>query len=242
MVGIPKKPEDIFADFTADYKNALHDDLKSIILFGSGARNDYIPGKSDLNFLIVLSESAMERFDLIVKPVSKWRKRKVAIPLFMTEAELYSSVDCYPVEFLNMQRNYRTVYGKDVLADLRFDPEHVRLQCERELKGKALLLLQRYAACGGDARGIRELITDSIMAFISIFRALLHLKGLDIPENKREVIRATAQNYVIDFNVFIQCIDIKEGVLSFSKQEVKTIFGNYLKEVRRLADLIDNYR
>lgn len=242
MAGTPKNPEEIFAGFTADYKNALHDDLESIILFGSGARSDYIPGRSDLNFLIVLSESAMERLDLLSLPVSKWRKRKVAIPVFMTEAALCSSVDAYPVEFLNMQRNYRTVHGKDVLAGLRFDPAHVRLQCERELKGKALLLLQRYMATEGNARKIRELIADSITAFISVFRALLHLKGESIPESRREVVRATAQHYGIDLNVFIHCIDIKEGILSFSKQEVRDIFGGYLKEVRRLADLIDQWK
>ena len=56
MAKIPKKPEEIFPEITGDYQKIFGEDLISIILYGSGAGEDYVPGKSDLNFLITLTD------------------------------------------------------------------------------------------------------------------------------------------------------------------------------------------
>ena len=116
MAKIPKKPEEIFAEITDDYRQIFGDDLISIILYGSGAGEDYIPGKSDLNFLITLTDRGIERLDRVLETVARWRKRNVAIPLFMTRSYLTGSQDAYPIEFLNMKRHYVVVTGEDVLA------------------------------------------------------------------------------------------------------------------------------
>ena len=135
MARIPKKPEEIFAEITEDYRQIFGVHLLSIILYGSGAGEDYLPGKSDLNFLITLTDQGIERLDRVLERVARWRKRNVAIPLFMTRSDLQGSQDSYPIEFLNMKRHYIVVSGADVLAELNFDRCHIRLQLERELRG-----------------------------------------------------------------------------------------------------------
>jgi len=239
MAKIPSEPKEIFADFTADFRNAFGDDLISIILYGSGAKGNYIRGRSDINFLIVLTEGGMGRLDTLSELISKWRKRKVATPLIMSRAEICSSVDSYPVEFLNMKRHYRMVFGEDVLTGLVFDPQCMRLQCERELKGKALLLLQRFIETEGSTRRLRELISVSITAFVSIFRALLFLKEAEIPENRREVVRRMREHYGLDMETFIKCIDVKEGIVGFTKEEIREIFFSCLREIRKLTEHVD---
>ena len=64
MAKIPKDPKEIFPEIIADYKNLFGDDLVSIILYGSATGQDYRPGKSDINFMIVLSEEGIERLEL----------------------------------------------------------------------------------------------------------------------------------------------------------------------------------
>ena len=239
MAKVPHRPEDIFSEYIADYQKAFGEDLEAITLFGSAARGDYIRGRSDINFLVVLSEKAMERLDLLAALVDKWKKRKVATPLFMTAVGLSSSVDSYPIEFLNMQRHYQTIYGKDLLSELVFQYNDVRLQCERELKGKSLLLLQRYLETAGNAKKVQGLISDSITAFLAIFKALLYLKGVAIPGKRRELIQDMALHYGIDAEIFFKCLDVKEGVVNSTKEGIKGLFRGYLKEVRRLADRVD---
>ena len=75
----PKDPKEIFPDIIADYKDAFGDDLISIVLYGSATGENYRPGKSDINFMIVLSEEGIEHLDRAFAIVKKWRKRKIWI-------------------------------------------------------------------------------------------------------------------------------------------------------------------
>lgn len=233
-----EKPEEIFSDMTRDYREIYGDGLVSVILYGSGAGKEYRPGKSDLNFLIVLSEEAIDHLDRALKAVSRWRTKGVATPLFMTRPFIASSLDSYPLEFLNMQNGYVLVYGEDVLRDLSFEPCHLRLQCEREIMGKLLLLRERFLETGGKARRLRDLIAESITALVSIFGGLLYLKGRQIPPSRREVVEALAREFPVDAGVFMRCLDIKAGE-KVSSSETQDIFMAYLAAVRRLRGVVD---
>jgi len=239
MAKAPKKPAEIFAEITGDYRRIFGTELISIILYGSGAGEDYLPGKSDLNFLITLTDSGIEKLDAALATVARWRKRTVAIPLFMTRADLTGSLDAYPIEFLNMKRQYVVVSGEDVLVGLAIDPRDIRLQLERELRGKLLHLRSGYLATGGSARKIRGLIALSLTAFVSLFSALLYLKNLDIPQGKRNVITAAGAAFGFDAVMFLKCEEIRRKTDRFSSAEVQGIFRCYMKEVGRLCDQIE---
>lgn len=239
MARIPKKPKEIFEEIIEEYQNIFGADLISIILFGSGAGEDYIPGKSDINFLITLTDQGIERLDGALETVARWRKRNVAIPLFMTHSYLEGSQDAYPIEFLNMKRHYVVVAGKDVLAELAFDRPHIRLQLERELRGKLLHLRSGYLATEGNAGKIRALITLSLTAFISLFCALLYLKNIEIPHGNREIIMAAGKAFGIDAALFLKCEEIRRKTDRFSRNDVIAVFLAYMKDVIRLCDQVD---
>ncbi|MDD5723249.1 MAG: hypothetical protein PHY29_05855 [Syntrophales bacterium] len=234
-----EKPEEIFSDITGDYREIYKAGLISVILYGSAAGSDYRPGKSDLNFLIVLSEEAIDHLDRALKTVSRWRKKGVATPLFMTKPYIASSLDSYPLEFLNLQKGYLLVSGEDVLKDISFEPCHLRLQCEREIKGKLLLLRERFLETEGKTRRVQDLIAESITAFISIFGGLLYLKCVAIPSSRREIVEALAREFPVDAGVFMRCLDVKEGKKKIASAELQDIFMAYLAEVRKLWAFVD---
>ncbi|MBN2467919.1 MAG: hypothetical protein JXD19_07170 [Deltaproteobacteria bacterium] len=238
-MGKTARPDEIFAEFTENYTNIYGNDLAAIILYGSGAGGDYQPGKSDLNFLIVLAESVIDRLDRALTIVSKWRKRGVSVPLFMTKAYIQSSLDSFPLEFLTMKHQYVLVSGEDVLANLALEPHHVRLQCEREIKGKLILLREGFLGTEGNEKRIKALIASSITAFISIFHGILFLKNRGIPTTRREIVRAVADELAFDSGVFTECLDVKEGGKKFSSTEINDLFIRYVTEVRKLWELVD---
>jgi hypothetical protein len=239
MAKVPKKPEEIFTEITEDYQQIFGVHLLSIVLFGSGAGEDYIPGKSDLNFLIILTDQGVERLDRVLERVARWRKRNVAIPLFMTRTYLDGSQDAFPIELLNMKRHYVLVSGEDILAKLAFDRRYIRLQLERELRGKLLHLRSGYLATEGNARKIRALITLSLTAFTSLFGAMLYLKNMEIPHGKREIITAAGKAFGIDAPIFLKCEEIRRKTDRLSKDGIREVFQAYMKEVSRLCDQID---
>jgi hypothetical protein len=239
MAKSPQNPKEIFPDIIDDYRGLFGDDLISIILYGSATGSDYRPGKSDINFMIVLSENGIEQLEQAIKAVTKWQKRNVATPLFLTELYVETSLDVFPIEYLNFHRNYVLVYGKDILKDLSFNAEFLRLQCEREIKGKLLLLREAFLETAGKGRALKDVISQSIQAFLAIFDALLYLKEKEIPKAKREVIRATCETLDLDAALFEKLLDIREQKIKPDDAEIKNIFQDYLREVRKLSKIVD---
>ena len=54
--------------------------------------------------LVVLTSTGMDKLANVLDTVQIWKKSRVAVPLVMTKAFIENSLDCYPIEFLNMQQ------------------------------------------------------------------------------------------------------------------------------------------
>ncbi|MEE9910798.1 MAG: hypothetical protein K4571_03655 [Deltaproteobacteria bacterium] len=239
MAKIPDQPQDIFVPLTQDYLQTFGKDLVSLMLYGSAAGGSYVKGKSDINILVVLTDEGINRLEDGFTLVKNWKKRNVAVPLVMTKAFIESSLDAYPIEFLNMKNNSILIHGENVLESLVFKPEDLRLQIERELKGKILLLREGYLESEGSARPIRQLISKSLTAFVSVFNAMIYLKQMQAPHNKRETIKEMNKVFGIDAAVFMLCFDIREGTDKLSGREVIDVFKKYLREVENVCHTID---
>jgi len=239
MAKIPDRPEQIFDAMREDYTALFGDDLVSIVLYGSGARGEYVPKKSDINFLIVLSDSGIERLGSAASTAAKWRKRNVRTPLVMTKGYIESSLDTFPLEFFNIKSAYQVVYGQDVLTDLAVKNDDLRLQCERELKAKLLLLRESFLEADDKTHLLRELIGQSVSAFISIFKALLYLKGEDVPKKVEPVLSSMSQGFGLDADLFQGLWRIKREEEKPGKGDLKEIVNKYIKEIRSLTRVVD---
>lgn len=240
MKKTPQKPEAIFEELTTDFKGVFEDELVSITLYGSGARPDYRPGKSDINFLMVLTPKGIDNLFGAVDAVVKWKKRNVATPLFMTRQDIRASLDSFPVEFLNMKWQHVPVYGEDVLAALVFPSEPLRLQIEREFKAKVLHLRKGLMETEGREKRLRQLIRASLTAFAALFEAMLHLKNIEVPKTRRGIFQSAAAAFAVNAELFMKCEDVREGKDRLSAAEIRTVFIDYLKEVSRISEIIDH--
>ncbi len=239
MGRVIKHPQDIFAEITADLNKAFGKDMLSLGLYGSGADGTYIPGKSDLNFLVILTDEGMKDLERAMEIVKKWRKRRVATPLFLTKNYVLSALDSFPAEFYGIRRNHILVYGEDFVSELSFEACDLRLQLERELKAKILHLRQGFLESGGREKDLRHLISISLKAFISLFRALLFLKCCAVPVEKRDIIRTTVRSFLLDESIFDKCLDVSEGKDRFSSGDICSLFKAYMEEIDKLSDLVD---
>jgi predicted nucleotidyltransferase len=239
MSKAPKDPQEILPDIVRDLKDLFADDLISIILYGSAASDDYVSGKSDINLMIVLSEAGIERIDQALDMVAGWEKRNVATPLFLTEAYIRTSLDVFPIEYLNFQNNHKLAYGKDILQHLSFDREFLRLQCEREIKGKLLILRAGFLQSRGKGKNLQPLIADSLGALIAIFNGLLHWKGIKLPQRHHNVIEVFCKTFDMDTALFVKLLDVRGKKVKLSDSELTDLFKGYLREVRKLWKTVD---
>jgi len=242
MAKIPKKPEEIFPEMADRLKSVFGGDLISVALYGSGASGEYLPGKSDLNFLVIVTDTGMNRLERLHEFMKDWDKRRIATPLIMTKSFLEGALDVYPIEFMTMKAHHIQVVGEDILSSLAFDGTCMRLQVEREIKGKLIHLRQGFLASQGEAKKLRDLIKVSLVAFLSLFEAVLHLKGKAVPSSRRQVIRDTCEILGIDGSTFLKCLDIKEEAVRYDMKEIALLFEKYLSEIEKVDRFVDQFK
>ncbi len=240
MSKIPKNPAEIFQEITDDYKNVFGDELKSIILYGSAAKGDYLYKKSDINFLIILTEQGINDIKKCLPLIPKWQKRNVSTPLFLTQNYIYSSLDTFPIEFLDINTSYQVIYGEDIIKTIEIEEEDLRYQCERELRGKLLHLREGFLTFAANPQQLNLLISQSLSAFTKIFIALLKLADVNIPLKKTEILNKISEVFELDHTVFQQLLDIRKNNKKLSKQKLHILMEQYILEIGKLTKKVDN--
>jgi predicted nucleotidyltransferase len=235
----PKDPETNCAVFVDDVRNIWGDRLQAVALYGSAARSDFHPGRSDLNFLVVSDDLAPETLRKLQPLTKRWRRNKIATPLFMSRGLINSSLDSYPLEFLSITAAYRVLYGEDLLAGLEFRAEDVRLQCERELKSKLLLLREAYVDSAGSRHVMRGLVSQSLPAMTAIFQGMLYLYNKDWKVWGEELMRASGSAFQLDIELFHQLWSIKREQGRPQTETMHKAMTRYINEIERLATWVD---
>ncbi|MBN2202394.1 hypothetical protein JW777_10600 [bacterium] len=225
--------------FTRDLREAFGDDLVSVVLYGSAATGDFQPKKSDFNFMVVLSPEGIRLIKKARKLVNRWERARILFPLFVTEEWIRLSSDSFPVEFFGMKQAYRVIEGKDVLAGLDVSAGDLRLQCERELKGKLLHLRAESLLGRGKPKAVRTLISKSIVTYASLFRVLLFLKGKPVPGTREDVLTAACGEFHLDLALFRNLLAIREKGITYTKFELEDFMDRYIAEIDRLCRHVD---
>lgn len=242
MTKVPVNPEEIFQAVIKDYQSIFGSDLLAFILYGSGARGEYIPKKSDINFLILLTENGIDNLSKAFEVVSRGHKSRVSTPLFLTKNYLQASLDVFPIEFLNLKSYYKVICGEDVLQDLTVKKEFLRLQCEREIKGKLLQLRQQFLETKGSKREIENLLARSAPTFYSIFRALLFLQDKAIPSGSKDLLSLVAQETGLNSSLLLDILKIKEGSKKLATAEAVSFMEQYIEQIKKLSAFIDEMK
>lgn len=242
MGSAEEKITSISNQFMKQIEGLFGNDLISVIRYGSSVTGDYTPGSSDINFLVVLTDEGIARIADVRPYLKKWRRKRVSLPLFLSEAYIRASLDSFPVEFLNMQNSYRLLRGSDILADLSFRKEDVRLQCEREVKGYLLKLRQEYIRTGKSKKLVKQLIADSLTAFVTLFRAMIYLADQDIPGKQADVIASACSIYALDADLFSRLASAANHSPGKSSRDFNALMQAYMQEVMKLSTIIDTIK
>lgn len=220
----------------AEYQECYGSELKSAIVYGSAAGGDFDPKKSDINLLLVVVETSLQVLERSAGIQEKWLKKRVSRPLFMDEDYIKRSLDSFPIEFLNMKGCYKVLLGEDILGTIELSKSDIRLQAERELKGKQLHLLQGWLSARSSSRLLKELVGASLHDFAPTFRALLFLRDQTVPQDRMELFGAIDTAFELKDKPFQRTL---EAYYSGNTGRIQGVFGDYAKGVRTLTALVD---
>jgi predicted nucleotidyltransferase len=168
-------------------------ELLSVVLYGSAARDEFHAGASDLNVLVLLRAVDEPALRACAGLAAGWVEEGNAPPLILAEAELHRSLDIFPIEYSEIRDAHRVLHGSDPFERLEIDAEHLRLQCERELKIALIQLRERYLLAAGDASRVGELFRMSIASLVVHMRTILRLEGAEVPRDSEAAVQRVAE-------------------------------------------------
>jgi hypothetical protein len=223
-------------DLLREHSSNIH----SFHLVGSAVLPDYNEKLSDINSLVVLKTMDLRVLTFLAPLGKKYGKKRIAAPLVMTPEYIETSLDAFPVEFLDFKLIHKTVYGSDLLQDLRIDLPHLRLQCERELKTKLIGLRQGYISSLGKKEDIAAVLVRSFTGSMALFRAIISLLGKEPPILRAEVITMLGSATGIKTDIFKELLMLKSHLFKPSEQELASLFERYYNTLESTGKIIDD--
>ena len=230
-----------FNAFIDDLLGTHGRNLASVILYGSAAAGDFVRQQSDYNLLIALHKITPKDLRAAQAPMREWSRLGHPIPVYFTVAELADAADVFPIEFHQMERARRVLYGADVLANLKISDEYLRHQTEYELRSKLIQLRRSYIPASTTVAGLTKLMAESLSSFAALFRAVLLIRGFEPPIGKHEIIQALVKHLQIDAAPFEKIFAIRENNASNTLDEItaNALFADYMREIERVIEAVD---
>jgi hypothetical protein len=229
------------ASFIDDLKATHRENLVAVILYGQAAAAA-APAVTGQDLLIALERLTPADLRNAHAAIREWQRLGHPVPVFFTVSELENSADVFPIEFRQMVRAHKVLYGRDVLAGVDVSDRNLRHQVEYELRSRLLLLRRQYVPASVSAEGLMTLMADSIVSFAAPLQGLLMLKGLEPPAEKHAAVALAVEHLGLDGATFERIINIHQNNLqeSLSETEANQLFGEYLRQIERIIDAVDS--
>jgi predicted nucleotidyltransferase len=230
-----------FNHLVGDLKATHGDNLASVVLYGSAAAGDFVQAESDYNLLIALNRITPEDLRLSQAPTREWQRLGHPLPVYFTFAELREAADVFPIEFHRMERARVVLYGRDPFETLRISDVNLRHQTEYELRSKLIQLRRLYIPASASAGRLRDLMSDSLSSFATLFAPVLLLHDEEPPVLKRDIVSAAARRLGLDGAVFERVFALREsgGAGAHGEHEADELFASYLAQIERVIEAVD---
>jgi hypothetical protein len=232
-------PDPILDKLVEKLRAALGSELVSVVMYGSGAVGDRHAKFSDYNVLCVLTQITPVQLRATEPLFRWWREQGNPAPLLLTETELSTATDCFPIEFHDIREHNRVLFGPDLVSAMLIDDSFYRAQVEHDLRAKLLRLRQKASAILSDKDVLRRLLTDSVSTFCVLFRHALRLKGVASPGSKREILKAASEHFAFDAKPFEQLLALREEKVRPKEIEPEPLLAAYMREIETVIGAVD---
>jgi len=232
--------ERLLSEFVRQATEEVGTNLRSIVLYGSAAAEDYSPGFSDVNLMCILQRATFEELAALAPVIHWWcRRQKQVVPVFLTVKELEQSADVFAIEFIDMQEWHRVLYGEDLLKRISVDRRLHWAQIEYELRQKLILLRQKLVVSAGEDKQMWRLLALSTSSFATLFRHVLIALGKGGPATKRDTITVLASALGFDSSAMLELLDARQQGKPPGNVAVSDYAKRYLATIEHVLAAVD---
>ena len=188
-VDVPADVERELASFVRAAKQALGDDLVSIVLFGSAAEGR-LRATSDVNLMLVLSIFEESRVNALREALRLAHAVIRLEAMIILESELAEAAEAFAVKLADIRSRHHVIAGKDVLASLAPSRGALLVRLRQILLNFVLRTRERYALVSLREEQLAAAVADAAGPLRSAAGIMLQLEGrsADSPREALETI------------------------------------------------------
>ena len=235
---IPQTLQEDIKQFVQSLANALGDDLVSIVIYGGMAKSKSIKETDTIKLMLVIREITTDILDRIADPYMKHKRSNQIQLLTLSEEDLQTSTDVFPIKFLDMQQDYEVLAGQDVVKGLEISRDNLRIRCEQELKNLMLRLRQTYINHSSKPKVLSSTMTKSYFAFLNGLDVLAELSTGNTYRQDDEILDA-GEEIGLNMAPLRRIKQLRDGQIFDSPAEQKTVYEELMATVRKAASMAD---
>lgn len=201
----------------------LGENLASFLLYGSAVRGNMIPGRSDINVLIILQRSTPEAHRVLAEQL---RQTPQVTPFVLSRWELPRTRQVFAMKFMSISRNYKVLYGEDPLADFAPPREVLLFLCEQSLRNLRLRLKHAYMRNINTPERYGQTLVRTITALFIALAEVLRCSGIQVPEDFNSRPDFIARNLGVDAAVLQALFTLRTDAHKLSADEAFELHSN----------------
>jgi hypothetical protein len=179
------------AAFVAAASTTLEPNLRSIVLFGSGAENRLRP-TSDVNVVVVLRTFDAERIRALSETLLGARAAVKMNVMWLLESEVPQAVEAFAVKFADILRRRRVLWGSDPFEHVAIPRPMAIARLRQVLMNLIMRLRASYALHSQHEERLILLLADAAGPLRASAAEIIELEG-SAPPAPREALEQVSQ-------------------------------------------------
>lgn len=236
----PSIPETLLNDLrsiTATLETNLGDTLQSVVLYGGVAKNELVKDTDRVTLMIVLKEVNTATLEKVGDALDGKRQQQIQATV-LTLADLNTSMDVFPIKFLDMQQDYEVLAGEDVVKSLEIGRANLRLRCEQEIKNLMLKLRRMYMNSRSNPKALEGMLLRGYYSFLQSGDALAELITGKEYRKEEEVVEAIGA-IGLDAELLKRIAALRSGESLGDDAAVKKTVGEFMAMIEKAAKMAD---
>lgn len=232
------KPDDKLQQLVSRLQYVCGDDLVSVVLYGSAARDDYHEHYSDVNVLIVLRHMKPGIYPALNGVLAWWsHEEKQRPPNIMTLEELRESADVFAIEMLDIQASHKTLHGEDVVSSIEVPMNLHRVEVEHDLRTTLLRLRNHLLLLKDGDDELKLVMAKSVTSVLTLFRHALIALGENPPHAKPKVLEHAAEVFGFRVQPLRTVLELRSD--GHAIDNVRDVYHAYMDAILTVAHGLD---
>jgi hypothetical protein len=210
--------------------------LQSLVAYSGHA------GDGTLHSCAIVDALSFQDLAQCLPYADRWRQRRLAVPLMLSEDELQRTLDIFPLEYAAIAADHVVVRGGDPFAALVMPVEDLRRATEAQAKSHLIHLREAFLESGGEPTRIAEMIAVSAGPLRALLTNIARLaNGTAAPRPDDEALAALAETRMETPPGVIRDVLAASAAGPSSVTDPSHLLSRYIGAAQQIWEFVDRW-